>query len=246
MSAAVGRVAVHGVDRGLQLVRARAVAAQAGPDQVLALGDHGAVPPAPVLVAEQDQGAVGARCGPGARASVSSSRASRPSTSGSSGISSASSRARRIASAHSSERTRSSPGRGRVPLVEDQVDDREHERQPVGQLRIAGHPVGNPGGADLPLGPDQALGDRGLGHEERARDLGRLQPGDQPQGQGDLRLGGQRRVTAGEDQPQAVILHRSHLLRRLGAGAASGPPRPRGRTGSTPGAAGPGPCCGPW
>src|SRR5664280_1828039 len=33
---------------------------------------------------------------------------------------------------------------------------------------------------------------------------GRLQPAEQPQRQGDLRLGGQRRMTAGEDQPQPV------------------------------------------
>src|SRR5664280_412307 len=40
---------------------------------------------------------------------------------------------------------------------------------------------------------------------------GRLQPAEQPQRQGDLRLGGQRRMTAGEDQPQPVVLHGSLL-----------------------------------
>jgi hypothetical protein len=35
-------------------------------------------------------------------------------------------------------------------------------------------------------------------------DFRRLQPAEQPQRQGDLRLGGQRRMTAGEDQPQPV------------------------------------------
>src|SRR5664279_5015901 len=48
---------------------------------------------------------------------------------------------------------------------------------------------------------------------------GRLQPAEQPQRQGDLRLGGQRRMTAGEDQPQPVVLHGS-LLRLVVAGRA--------------------------
>ena len=123
-----------------------------------------------------------------------------------------------MASAHSSERTRSVPCRGRVPLVEDQVDDGQHVGEPVGQFRVARHPVRDAGGPDLALGPDQALGNRRLRHEERARDLGGLEPGDQPQREGQLGLGGQRRVAAGEDQPEAVVLHRSHLLGGFGAG----------------------------
>jgi hypothetical protein len=46
---------VHGVDRGLKLIGPGAVAAQAGPHEVLALDDHGVVPSAAVLVGEHDQ-----------------------------------------------------------------------------------------------------------------------------------------------------------------------------------------------
>jgi hypothetical protein len=53
---------VHGVDRGLDLVRAGPAAPQAAPDQVLPLGDERPVPARPVLAGEQDQGAV--RAGP--------------------------------------------------------------------------------------------------------------------------------------------------------------------------------------
>jgi hypothetical protein len=58
-----GRVAVHGADRGLDLVRARLAAAQALPDQGLTLGDQRVVPARPVLLAEQHQGAVRGRPG---------------------------------------------------------------------------------------------------------------------------------------------------------------------------------------
>jgi hypothetical protein len=43
------------------------------------------------------------------------------------------------------------------------------------------------------------------------RTLGRLEPGDKPQRQRQLGLGGEGRVTAGEDHPEPVIVHRSHL-----------------------------------
>jgi hypothetical protein len=49
---------VDGVDRGLELVRARLVAAQAGAHQRLPLIDQGPVPPRPVLVGEQHDRAV--------------------------------------------------------------------------------------------------------------------------------------------------------------------------------------------
>src|SRR5450756_305419 len=50
-----GGIAVHGVDRGLKLIGPGAVAAQAGPHEVLALDDHGVVPSAAVLVVLADQ-----------------------------------------------------------------------------------------------------------------------------------------------------------------------------------------------
>ena len=68
---------------------------------------------------------------------------------------------------------------------------------------------------DLALGPDQALGHGGLGHQEGPGDLGGLEPAEQAQGQRHLGGGGQRRVAAGEDQAEAVVVHGSHLLRGL-------------------------------
>ena len=46
----------------------------------------------------------------------------------------------------------------------------------------------------------------------KARAISRgLQPGHQPQGERELRLGAQRRMAAGEDEPQPVIGHWFHL-----------------------------------
>ncbi len=71
------------------------------------------------------------------------------------------------------------------------------------------------GGPDLALGPDDPLGHGCFGHEERPRDLRRLEPAEQPQGQRDLGGLVQRRMTAGEDQPEPVVGH-GLLLRRHG------------------------------
>ena len=95
----------------------------------------------------------------------------------------ASSPARRIASAQSSSRRSSSDGGPHVALVEDQVERREHRRQALGHALAIGHLVADPRVADLPLRANQPLRHRGLGAEqERARDLGRAQPAEGPQG----------------------------------------------------------------
>ena len=142
-------------------------------------------------------------------------------TSGSSGISSASSRPRRMASAQRSSRTRRVAGAGGVALVEDQVDDGQHGPEPVGQVGLVRDPVGDPGVADLALGPDQPLGHGRLGHQEGAGDLGGGEPAQQPQGQRDLGAGGERRVAAGEDQAQPVVAHGA-LLGRFVPGVQQG------------------------
>jgi hypothetical protein len=103
-------------------------------------------------------------------------------------------------------------------LVEDQVDDRQHGIQPVGQQVLGRHPEGDPGGLDLALGPHQPLGHGRLGDQEGAGDLAGGQAAERPQGEGDLRLGGQRGVAAGEDELQPLVgkRRRVHLfLRRL-------------------------------
>ena len=96
-------------------------------------------------------------------------------------------------------------GCGDVALVEHEVHDREHRREPVGELVVLGHAVGDVGGLDLLLGPHDALGHGRLGHEEGPGDLGGLQPGDQPQREGHLHLGGEGGVAAGEDEAELVV-----------------------------------------
>jgi hypothetical protein len=92
-----------------------------------------------------------------------------------------------------------------VALVEDQIDDGEDRGQPVREEVGWGHPEWDPGFLDLALRPDQPLGHRRLGDDEGARDLLGGQSSERPERQGDLRVHGQRRVTAGEEQLQALI-----------------------------------------
>jgi len=53
---------------------------------------------------------------------------------------------------------------------------------------------------------------RRLGHQERARHLGGGETAQRPQRETDPRLGGQRRMAGGEDQPQPVVGDRAHEL----------------------------------
>ena len=56
-----------------------------------------------------------------------------------------------------------------------------------------------------PLGADDALRDRRLGDEERARDLVGRQAAEQAQRERDARLGRQHRMAGGEHEPQQVV-----------------------------------------
>ncbi len=117
-----------------------------------------------------------------------------------------------------------------VALVEDQVDDREHRREPVRQQVGRRHAERDPGVLDLPLRAYEPLCHRRLRHEERARDLGRLEPAERPQGQRDLGVEGERRVAAGEDQLEPLVGNdcQFHLvLRRFGHVEQSGLRRER-------------------
>ena len=77
---------------------------------------------------------------------------------------------------------------------------------------IGRDPVGDPGLADLALGPDETLGQGRLGDQERPRDLGRREPAQRPQREGDLGIEGKRRMAAGEDQPEPIVLDRHVIL----------------------------------
>ena len=105
------------------------------------------------------------------------------------------------------------PGGRRVSLVEDQVEHGEHRVEAVGQFVCVRRADGNARVAHLALGPHQPLRHRGLGDDERAGDLGRLEPADQTQRQGNLRVQRQGRVATREDQRQALV--RDHHLVNL-------------------------------
>ncbi len=92
-----------------------------------------------------------------------------------------------------------------VALVEDQVDDRQHRLQPLGQEVVGGDPEGDPGVPDLSFRPHQALRHRRLRDEEGAGDLGGAEAAQGPQRQRHLGLGPERRVAAGEDELQALV-----------------------------------------
>ena len=123
-------------DRGLQRVRAARAAERLGalerrepaPDQQL-------VPARAVLIEQQDRLAVAADARARARDAWISISATRPCTSGSSGASSASTRPRRSASSHSAGPHPVVARGRRVALVEDEVDDLEHRREPRGAAR---------------------------------------------------------------------------------------------------------------
>ena len=101
-----------------------------------------------------------------------------------------------------------------IPLVEDQVDHPEHGLEPFRQQVVGWHPVRDAGVADLLLGPNQPLGERRLGDQECPGDLGGGQPTEGAQRERDLGLDRQGRVAAGEDEAQAIVADRAHLVLR--------------------------------
>ena len=90
-------------------------------------------------------------------------------------------------------------------LVEDQVDDGQHRRQPFGQQVRGRHAKGNAGGLDLALGAHQALRHRRLRDQEGAGDLVGGEAAQRAQGQRHLGVEGERRVAAGEDELEALV-----------------------------------------
>jgi hypothetical protein len=97
------------------------------------------------------------------------------------------------------------PRRGRVPLVEDEVQDRQHRRQPFGPFGPAGNLEGDPGLGQRPFGTDDPLGDCGFGHEERPGNLLGRQASQKAQGQRHSALGPQDGVAGDEDQAQEIV-----------------------------------------
>ena len=167
-------------------------------------------------------------------------RASNPSASGSSGISMHNTRASRMASAVRLAADQIATGAGRVALVEEQVEDRQHRRRPLHELVRRRHCEGDAGMADLALGPHEALRHRGLGTRKARAISAVVMPGQRAQREGHLGLERQCRVAAREHQAQAIVgnplvprtagsprsalLHGRHLLHLRDAHV--GPPWP--------------------
>ena len=103
---------------------------------------------------------------------------------------------------------------GEVALVENQVDHPQHAVEPRRQRRPLGHFVGDARVADLALGAHDALRQCRCGSQEGAGDGLGGQAAHFAQGQRHLRLGRERRMAAGEDQPQAVVLDAAGRLCR--------------------------------
>ena len=73
--------------------------------------------------------------------------------------------------------------------------------------------------AESALGPGDSLSHCGFGLQQRPGDLGHGEPGDQAQGQRQLRRPVQCGVGTGEHHPQLVIADRMRNARAVGAGA---------------------------
>ena len=99
-----------------------------------------------------------------------------------------------------------------VARVEDEVERRERRRGPLRQEVVRRHAERDPRGADLPLGAHEALRHRRLGHEEGPGHLRRGQPADRLERQRDLRVDGERRVAAREDQCEPFVGQGLHVL----------------------------------
>ena len=115
------------------------------------------------------------------------------------------------------------PPAGRVPLVEDQIDDAEHRTEPFRKLLVGRQREPYAGAGQVLLGPGDPLSHARLRRQERPGDLVGAQAGDGPQGQGHLRFRRVHRVAGGEQQAQQVVgdprgqrlVHGSHRVVHL-------------------------------
>src|SRR5215472_1210400 len=200
----VGSGRVAGGDGGLDLVRPRASGAQRLLDESDALGDRGAVPPAAVLVLQEDQAAGGVDAPWPSRVDEQQEReeAGRLGLLGQQLSQGASEPDGLLAQRGPDELlSRRRP----VARREHQVDDPEDGSQPARERVGWRHPERDARLPDLAPGPDQALGHGRLGREECRCDLRRGQPTHRAQGERDPHARLQRRMTAQEDQGELVV-----------------------------------------
>ena len=102
--------------------------------------------------------------------------------------------------------------RGRIPFVENEVDDRQHGVESLGDLACLGDGIRNSRLADFALGPHEPLCHRGRGHEKGPGNLVRFEPAECPKRESNLRLRRQRRVATGKDQPKALVGNLAGLI----------------------------------
>jgi hypothetical protein len=88
----------------------------------------------------------------------------------------------------------------------------QDDEQPVGSLGLCGQAERDAAGLDPLLAPADALGDRRLRDEERARDLGCRESSDRAQGERYLRGRREGRMGAEEEQGDGVVLLRGVLV----------------------------------
>jgi hypothetical protein len=103
-----------------------------------------------------------------------------------------------------------------VALVVDQVDDGENGVETLAEQVNRWHAKRDRRRFDLALGPHQPLRHRALRYQEGPGDLVRGEPAQGAQGERNLRLDRERRVTAGEDELQALVRKRRGVHRHLG------------------------------
>jgi hypothetical protein len=114
-------------------------------------------------------------------------------------------RPRRSASSHSAGPHPVVAGGRRVAFVEDEVDDLQDRRQPLGQLGRGRQHERDALAGQGALGADDPLRDGRLRDQERPGDLLGGQAAEQAQRERHPRLGGQHRVAGDEHQPQQVV-----------------------------------------
>ncbi len=107
----------------------------------------------------------------------------------------------------------------RIALIEDQVEHMEHPVEALGEQLSGRYAIGDPGGPNLALGPDQALRQGRLGEQEGAGDLRGREAAQGAQRERDASIHGERGVTAREDEPQSIVRYWHDVLRRVGLDA---------------------------
>ena len=190
-------------DRGLESVGSEPAGREGPLDQGRTLGRERLMPPGPILIIEQDDVARGRRAGLPPRF-VEQHQPEEPESFGlgqqvDEKPAEADGFTREIGPGH--ER----PSRGRVALVEDEVEDAEDAVQSSGEFGQRRQLVGNVRVTNFGLGPDDSLRHRRRRGQERGGDLFGRQAADLPERQGHLGVGWERRMAAGKDQPELII-----------------------------------------